>query len=164
MEKLSSPPESTSSTLILDTDVLVNWLTKELETNSGKPLWQAPYHIIELIEDKKFKGSICLTTLLEMRFFLRRKKEYNEKRIEDTISKILSIFDLIIPDEISLLRANKLQSEYPLDPFDAIILSLTLTLIEPLMISRDNDLLKITKRFVRANTPEEFLLSLSTSS
>ena len=103
--------------VILDTDVIVNWLTKERETDTGRELWKAPHKIIGMVETRKIKGLTCLTTLLELRYLLRRKKEYKEEQIEAYISQIVGILEVIVPDEISLLRANSLQAENLLDPF-----------------------------------------------
>ncbi len=36
--------------IFLDTDVLINWLAKEIDPNTGFDLWRCPYAIIELIE------------------------------------------------------------------------------------------------------------------
>jgi len=143
--------------LFLDTDVVVNWLVKEVETASGKPLWEAPYEIIKRVESKAVTGIISLTTLMEIRYLLRRKKSYTSQQIEDDISKLTSIFEVVIPDEINLLKANALQSEHPLDPFDAIHLALCLNLKPDCFISRDNDFIQIAKQFITALTPQEFL-------
>jgi hypothetical protein len=53
--------------VLLDTDVVINWLVEETETGSGKELWKAPFGIVRLVEDKKISGFISLTTLLEIR-------------------------------------------------------------------------------------------------
>ncbi len=58
--------------LFFDTDVVINWLVKETETSSDRELWQAPYEIIKLIENKAAAGMISLTTLMEIRYLLRR--------------------------------------------------------------------------------------------
>jgi hypothetical protein len=39
--------------IFLDTDVLINWLAKEIDPNTGFNLWQCPYEIIELIDSGK---------------------------------------------------------------------------------------------------------------
>lgn len=156
MAKLNNKPKEIQA-VILDTDVIINWLTKEVETITKKELWKTPHKIVTLIEDKEFKGLVCLTTLLEIRYLLRRKKEYSEEQIENYINEITSIFEIIIPDEISLLKANKLQSENFLDPFDAILLGLSVALHPIEFISRDTELLKIASHFTDAGTPEEFL-------
>lgn len=145
---------------VLDTDVVINWLIQEVETVSGKELWKASYEIVRHIENKSVFGIISLTTLMEIRFLLRRKKSYTTRQIEDDISRITSIFDVIIPDEISLLKANTLQAEHPLDPFDSIHLSLCIGLKPITLISRDKDFIKISKQFVNTLTPENFLQSI----
>lgn len=142
--------------VILDTDVIVNWLTKERETDTGRELWKAPHKIIAMVETRKIKGLICLTSLLELRYLLRRKKEYKEEQIEAYISQIMGIFEVIVPDEISLLRANSLQAENLLDPFDAILLSFSISVKPATFISRDTDFLKIAKRFIEVAIPEDF--------
>lgn len=156
MVKLNNLQEVKS--VILDTDVIVNWLTQEVETITGKNLWSAPYRIITQVEDKKLKGIISLTTILEIRFLLRRKKGLSEKNIATVIEDLVRILEISIPDEITLLRANKLQAQYPLDPFDAILLSLALATKPFKLISRDADFLKIAAKFLPVCIPEDFEL------
>ncbi|MEE8329034.1 MAG: PIN domain-containing protein [Thermodesulfovibrionia bacterium] len=146
--------------ILLDTDVVVNWLIQESESVSKRELWKAPYEIIRLIENKTISGIISLTTLMEIRFLLRRKKSYTKQHIEDDISRLTTIFDVIVPDEISLLKANTLQAEHPLDPFDSVHLSICIGLKPITLISRDKDFIKISKQFVNTLTPEKFLHSI----
>ena len=148
--------------VFLDTDVIVNWLIKENETESELPLWNAPHHIIQLIENDKISGMISLTTVMEIRFLLRRKKAYDRNQIEDDIAKLTSTLDVIIPDEISLLKANSLQTDHHLDPFDAIHLATALGTSPVTLVSRDRDFISIAKTFVPAMLPEEFLNQLPT--
>jgi predicted nucleic acid-binding protein len=146
--------------VLLDTDVVVNWLVKEVESASGRELWKAPYDIMRRAENNSITALISLTMLFEIRFLLRRKKAFAFRQIEDDLTSITSIVDVVIPDEISLLKANTLQSEHPLDPFDAIHLSLCLGLKPTTLISRDDDFIKIARKIGSAATPEEFVNSL----
>jgi predicted nucleic acid-binding protein len=146
--------------IILDTDVIVNWLTQEVETVTGKDIWTAPYKIITKIEEKKLKGFISLTTILEIRFLLRRKKGLSEKEIASVIEDLVKIFEVGIPDEITLLRANRFQTKYPIDPFDAILLSFALTTKPYKLITRDTDFLKIATQFLPTSNPEDFISHL----
>ena len=145
--------------IFFDTDVIVNWLTKETETISGRELWTAPYKIIKHlgIGAGKREGFIPLTTVLELRYLLRRKKRYSVKQVEEDIGKITAFFEVVIPDTTDMLQASSLQSEYPLDPFDAIHLALCLSLKPVVLISRDKEFLEISKKFISAYTPEDFL-------
>src|SRR3990172_8444454 len=118
--------------VLLDTDVIINWLIQETETTSNKELWKAPHRIIKLIEEKDISGFISLTTLLEIRFLLRRKKKYSFQQIEDDIRKLTTVFDVI-----------------------HLVVSITSSPI--ILLSRDKDFLRISKQFVKAITPEEFL-------
>ena len=43
--------------IFLDTDVLINWLAKEIDPNTGFNLWPCPYEIIELIEKREIVGT-----------------------------------------------------------------------------------------------------------
>jgi predicted nucleic acid-binding protein len=144
----------------LDTDIIANWLLKEIETATNKNLWKAPFEIISRIEAKEIKGCVSLTSLLELRFLLRRKKEYPAQEVNVDVAKLTGLFEVVIPGEIELLRTNKLQEEYPLDPFDAILLSLVLTLPNAILISRDTKFLKGASRLIETATPEEFLSKL----
>ncbi len=156
MAKSTLNPKEPQTSVILDTDVVINWLIKETETATMRKLWEIPHKIVSFIENKKLKGVISLTTLLEIRFLLRRKKEYGEQQIEGFINDITAVFEIAIPDEISLLEANKLQSENLLDPFDAILLGLSIMLKSSAFISRDSDFLKVASEFATALTPEKF--------
>lgn len=51
--------------IFLDTDVLINWLAKEMDPNTGFNLWRCPYEIIELIERGEIEGHTSLTTIFE---------------------------------------------------------------------------------------------------
>ncbi len=148
------------SRILLDTDVVINWLIQETESVSEKELWKAPYKLVKLVENNTLFGTISLTTLMEIRYLLRRKKSYTAEQVENDLSKLITIFDIIIPDEITLLKANTLQAEHPLDPFDAIHLSICIGLKPVTLISRDKDFIKISKQFITALTPEEFLESI----
>ena len=145
--------------IFFDTDVIVNWLTKETETISGRELWTAPYKIIKHLDigAGKREGFIPLTTVLELRYLLRRKKRYSVKQVEEDIGKITAFFEVVIPDTTDMLQASSLQSEYPLDPFDAIHLALCLSLKPVVLVSRDKEFLGISKKFISAYTPEDFL-------
>lgn len=145
--------------IFFDTDVIVNWLTKEIETASGRELWTAPYKIIKRLDivSGKREGFIPLTTVLELRYLLRRKKRYSVKQVEEDIGKITALFEVVIPDTTDMLQASSLQSEYPLDPFDAIHLALCLSLKPVVLVSRDKEFLEISKKFISAYTPEDFL-------
>jgi predicted nucleic acid-binding protein len=146
--------------VILDTDVIVNWLTREKESRSGKELWKAPYEIILACEEGKLKAATCITNLFEIRFLLRRKKGYSEGKIKEDLDKITGLIEVVIPDEIELLRANNLQLNNPLDPFDAILLATGISLKPINFVSRDSEFLKISSRFLISSTPEVFIQNL----
>lgn len=162
MEKSNNSPSKTSvgSICLLDTDVIINWLAKEENEILNEQLWKIPHKIIELIEEGKIKGYSTLINLLEIRFVLRRKKEFSEHKIKEDINKLLKLLEIIIPDEVNLLRANSLQSENPLSPFDAILVAVGLSIDKGVLISRDKHLLKIASKSLPTLTPEEFLNEL----
>jgi predicted nucleic acid-binding protein len=145
--------------IFLDTDVIANWLTKETETASGKELWTAPFKIIHHLEKtpEKLEGFISITTILELRYLLRRKKRYSPAHVEKDIGKITTLFEVVIPDTSDMLQANSLQAAHSLDPFDAIQLSLCLSLKSVTLVSRDKEFLDISKKFIPSHTPEDFL-------
>jgi len=143
--------------VFLDTDVIVNWLIKETETASEIPLWSAPHSIIQLAESGKIAAMISLTTIMEIRYLLRRKKSCSKDQIEDDISKLTSTLDIIIPDEIGLLKANALQADHHLDPFDAIHLATAIGSSPVTLVSRDREFISIAEAFIPAMYPEAFL-------
>ena len=96
--------------IFLDTDVLINWLAKEIDPNTGFDLWRCPYAIIELIEKREIEGHTSLTNIFEVRFVLRRKKKYSEKKIKDCIETLFGAIEIEVPDSGDMLEANRLQN------------------------------------------------------
>ena len=39
--------------VFLDTDVIINWLSKEIDPKTGSELWKAPYEITFVLRRKK---------------------------------------------------------------------------------------------------------------
>ena len=146
--------------VIFDTDVLINWLTQETESITGRRLWEAPLQIIECIECKEIRGCVSLMSLLEVRFLLNRKFKRHTADINKDILLIKSVFEVVVPEEIELLRADKLQEEFLLDPFDAILLATVLAIPRGILVSRDGKLLTIAPRFTTAVTPEKALTEI----
>ena len=142
-------------TIIFDTDVLINWLTQETESITRRKLWEAPLQIIERVEAKEIRGCVSLLSLLEIRFLLNRKFKHHIQDINKDISLISGLFDVLIPDETELLRANKLQEKYLLDPFDAVFLATVLSMPSAVLVSRDKKFLAIASRFTDAMVPEK---------
>jgi predicted nucleic acid-binding protein len=147
-----------SKVLIFDTDVVVNVLAQEIETLTDKPLWVAPLKLFEKIEQNHLRGLLSVTSLLEIRYLMRRKKEYSEEKIESYIKKLLGLLEIVIPDEIALLKANELQTNELLDPFDSILLSVGISINPSFLVSRDKSFLKIASKYIsNCCFPEELV-------
>jgi len=149
--------EKSNKVLIFDTDVIINVLAQETETISGKPLWAAPLKLLEQVEQGRVRGLISITTLLEIRYLMRRKKEYSEDEIKSYVNKLLTLLEIIVPDEIALLKANELQTSESLDPFDAILLAVAISVESSRLISRDKSFLRISSKYISTSTPEKIL-------
>ena len=147
---------------ILDSDVLLNWLTQEEDPLANIILWDAPHKIMRLIEYGSVEGHTTLINLMEIRFVLRRKKGLSERTIRELLNKLLLLVKVIIPDEINLLEAHGLQEEIPLSPVDAIILGVASSLKDrhALLITRDKELASASKGVVTVLTPENFLKTI----
>jgi predicted nucleic acid-binding protein len=144
--------------IFLDTDVLINWIVKEVDKNTGFKLWRCPYEIMKLVEVEKVIVYTALTNVFEIRFVLRRKMKFSEEKIKGFISDIYRNLSIEIPDSLDLLSANKLQDEHPLDPFDAIGLSIVHSIDSVSLISRDGDFLQLAENInTEAYFPEKFL-------
>ncbi len=134
-------------------------MAKETDPNTGFDLWRCPYAIIELVERREIVGHTALTNIFEVRFVLRRKKRYGEKKIKDCIASLFRAIEIEVPDSGDMLEANRLQSVQPLDPFDSIGLGIILVK-SAILVSRDDEFIKLAKKLnVEAYTPEEFLES-----
>lgn len=143
--------------IFLDTDVLINWLSKEVDLNTRFNLWQSPYEIIKLIERGKIDEYTSLTNIFEIRFVLRRKKKYDEKKIRECIEDLFGMIVIEVPDSGDMLEANRLQNEQLLDPFDSIGLSIIIA-NSTILVSRDDEFIKLANMLnVETYTPEEFL-------
>jgi len=64
------------------------------------------------------------------------------------------------PSKVLLVKANTLQADLPLDPFDAIHLSVSIGLSPITLLSRDREFIHISRQFIKGMTPEEFLDTL----
>ena len=142
---------SSPKRLLFDTDVLINWLTQE--ATSERPLWKAPLALLELSEVGAVTGLVALTSVLELRAVLRRKKGLSELTLRHHLERLTRIVRIIVPTELSLIRADRLQASHHLDAFDAILLATALE-EDAMLVSRDGPLLKIAARFLDAFTPE----------
>jgi PIN domain nuclease of toxin-antitoxin system len=142
--------------LLMDSDVLINWLTQEEEYQTNRKLWLAPSVILELGEKEQLENHISLLSVFEIRFVLRRKKRINSLEFERDIQVMQQIVKCHTPSEIELDQANQLQSEQLLDPFDSIILAQAISL-QGILISRDRNFLNIASQYVLSYSPEDYL-------
>lgn len=152
--------------VFLDTDVILNWLCKEV-TREGINLWRAPYKILKKTEEGYINTFTTLVNLMEVRFVLRRKKKWAEGKIEEVIREIRQInnFELIIPDDTDLMTGFNLQSVYMLDPFDAMYFGV-IDKVSTFLISRDRDFIDIANKAKNervAFDPEAFLQTIEES-
>lgn len=104
--------------VFLDTDVLINWLAKEVEPGGGKTLWKAPYQVLKRIEAGKLTGFITLVNVMEIVFVLRRKKRWSEEQIARAARKVQRIPNLtvLVPTDADMIAAYNLQVDYPWGP------------------------------------------------
>ena len=147
--------------VFLDTDVLINWLAKEVDPNTGEELWRAPLRILKEIEVGELSGFTSIINLMEIIFVLRRKKRWKDEKIISTIGRIREIpsFSVLIPTEADMISAYSIQTVFALDPFNSIYYSISRRRID-YIISRDSDFISIvnsTEKKLVAFTPEKFL-------
>jgi predicted nucleic-acid-binding protein len=71
--------------VFLDTDVLTNWLAKEIDSKTGEELWRAPHKILKKVEARELNGFTSIINLMEIIFVLRRKKKWKDEEIISTI-------------------------------------------------------------------------------
>ena len=155
MIKLRNP--SLSSPCIIDADVIINWLAKETDPGTETPLWESPLKIFERIEAGAVDGYVSVLSLMEVRFVLRRKKKIPEEKIKEYISRIMEIVEIVVPDEFSLFKANSLQSDNLLSPFDAILIATGMSIKNSALVTRDKSLKSLASKFLPAVSPEDFL-------
>lgn len=142
--------------LMIDSDVLINWLAKEKENNTNRKLWVAPAAILELGAMEQLLNHMSLLSVFEIRFVLRRKKHKNTEEIERDLNRMGRILQIETPNEHVLQEADQLQSKHPLDPFDSVLLAQAMS-IGATLISRDNRFLEIAGRYTSSFSPEAYL-------
>jgi PIN domain nuclease of toxin-antitoxin system len=145
--------------LILDSDVMLNWLLQEEETMTSRELWAAPATILELGERRLLLNQLSLISMLEVRFVLRRKRKFDHIEIETDLRQLSGIVKVLVPTTSELEQAERLQSEETLDPFDSILLSQAIAANSHL-ISRDSALREVARKYIMASTPEEYIEQL----
>jgi len=97
---------------------------------------------------------------MELRTFFRQRTKIAKAHIEREIVKINSLLNILVPNDITLLSANQIQTEVNLTPIDSIQVALVHENLPATLVSRDKELLQISKNFIPATTPEELLTSL----
>jgi len=147
--------------VFLDTDVMINWLAKEVDPNTGKELWNAPFKILKKIETGEISGFTSIINLMEIIFVLRRRKRWKDEKTISTIGRIreISNFSVLIPTEADMISAYSIQTVFSLDPFNSIYYSISRRRIDHI-ISRDLDFISIVNEAEKktlALTPEKFL-------
>lgn len=55
-----------NTSIFLDTDILINWLGKEIDPETGNELWQAPHKILKKIESRELSGFTPIINLMEI--------------------------------------------------------------------------------------------------
>lgn len=147
------------SNIFLDTDVILNWLTKEVDQNTGFKLWKCPYEIMKFVENGEINAYTSITNLFEIRFVLRRKKKCPEIKIKNFVSNLYDNITIEIPDYVDLLTANKLQDNYAFDPFDSIALGIVQSMPEEsILVSRDGAFRELSAKCgIKAETPEKYM-------
>jgi PIN domain nuclease of toxin-antitoxin system len=144
---------------LIDSDVIINWLSQETETITGNPLWMAPAAILELGERKLILNHVSLCSFLEIRYVLRRKEKRDARQINSDLRAFESIVYRLTPDEEELHEADRLQEEHALDPFDSILLAQAVRK-QTSLISRDLKFVNIASHYVPAMTPEQYILGV----
>lgn len=147
--------------IFLETDALTNWLTKEVDPQTGEELWKAPHRILKRIESGKLAGYTTLVNLMEIVFVLRRKKRWKEEKISSALSKLQGIPNLtvLVPSDTDIIAAYNLQNVFPLSPFDALYYAVVRTSADYL-VTRDQTLIETVNGAENkklAFSPEEFL-------
>lgn len=142
--------------LMIDSDVLINWLVKEKENKTNRKLWVAPAAILELGAMEQLQNHVSLLSVFEIRFVLRRKKRKDTEEIERDLNRMGRILQIETPTQDVLQEADQLQSKHPLDPFDGVLLAQAMS-IKATLISRDNRFLEIAGRYTSSLSPEAYL-------
>ena len=84
--------------------------------------------------------------------------KYENEKIKEFLTDLFGNVSIEIPDSMDMLLANKLQDDNPLDPFDAIGLSIVQSINSCILVSRDSDFIKLTeKNDTNGYVPEKFL-------
>jgi len=92
--------------VLLDTDVIINWLIQETETTSNKELWKAPHRIIKLIEEKDTQAQLVRHENTESLNDLKEKLAENTKMMDYIVKNKLKYEKLLKEQEETLILAK----------------------------------------------------------
>ena len=154
------PMAEFNNLVFADTDVLINWLAHEKESQTARPLWPAVEKILLAIQNKKLRGATSIITIMEVRAFLRRGTRISKKQVEKEINKINSLLNILVPNDITLLLANQIQIDTSLMPIDSIQLAIVQENSPATLVTRDKELLLAAKGLACSATPEELSAAL----
>ena len=97
---------------------------------------------------------------MELRSFLIRRMKIAKTRIETEINMLNSLLNILVPNDITILLANRIQTETALTPIDSIQVAIAHENMPAVLISRDKELLRIPKNYIKVSTPEGLLTTL----
>ena len=138
----------------VDTCVYLNLWQKEVD-NAGTLLWKFARDFFEKVEDENSVIYYSGFILKELKFILT-EKEFNQKReLFESSPNFNRIF--LSKKEFNLARAIEKESNYEISFYD-IIHMLLAKKTNSILITRDNKLIEIAKRYsIIAKRPEEVL-------
>jgi len=137
--------------LYIDTNIFLNLLLKE------ELFIEKSRKLINMINDKKFKGITSILTLMEIYRVLQKQKVKNET-IDEAVKKIVEMeVEIIIPESYVFIQAYDLVKKYRIDIDDALHLAIAIS-NDAILVTWDEKFLKKSKRIIETKTPEDIIL------
>ena len=139
----------------VDTCIWLNLFKKEGDSTKGAPYWKIAEDFIDKVMFSKDQEIIYTGFVLKEMKFKLSEEEFNEKLL---FLKKESKFKFIKATEEDYSFARKLESDlkYEISFFDCMHIAISKRLNFTL-IARDNLLIKIAKRYIKADKPENLV-------
>ena len=136
--------------LYIDTNIFLNLLLKE------ELFIEKSRKLINMINDKEFKGITSILTLMEIYRVLQKQKVKNET-IDEAVKKIVEMeIEIIIPESYAFIQAYDLVKKYRIDIDDALHLAIAIN-NDAILVTWDEKFLKKSRRVIAVKRPDEII-------
>ncbi|MBI4691269.1 MAG: type II toxin-antitoxin system VapC family toxin [Nitrospirae bacterium] len=137
--------------VFIDSNIFLNFLLRE------DIFYEGSKHLLTQIEKGSIIGITTLINVMEILAVLRKRAKIKDSEIVKDVEKIGEIqnLEIIIPNELHIAHAFRIQKISKLLPIDAILVS-TARDFSDIFVTRDIELKQRASNFISFAEPENF--------